>query len=129
MSSEVSSNEQGDQDPKPWSPTPEEFEKLTQWAGELEIRPQDLYQETREGWLQDLVREPQDVARIAPLMKQVFLELFTNFTEPLPLIGLLQHYVEAQPMEKTYFLIRGTLPEVKRQLDVLLGENTPEIPN
>jgi hypothetical protein len=32
-------------------------------------------------------------------------------------------------MEKTYFLIRGTLPEVKRQLDVLLGENTPEIPN
>jgi hypothetical protein len=45
------------------------------------------------------LREPHDVSKIAPFIKEVFLEFF-NVTEPLTLIGLLQHYVEAEPMEK-----------------------------
>src|SRR5215472_4927360 len=100
MSTEANNNERRDQDPKPWSPTPEQLTRLTEWAGELEIRPQDLYQQGREAWLQDLVREPHDVSGIAPFIKEVFLEFFKNVTEPLALIGLLQHYVEAEPMEK-----------------------------
>lgn len=113
MSNQGKDNKRGDHDPKPWSPTPEEFEKLTSWAREIATIPQVLYEESREAWLPELLREPEDLGRLAPFMKQMFLRLFEleeSFAAEsqdapqdvfrFPLIGLLQHYVRAKPMEK-----------------------------
>lgn len=106
MSNEGKDKERRDQDPKPWCPTPEEFEKLKSWARKIGGPPQRLYEERREPWLQELVRAPKDLARLAPFMKQMFLQQFAKFpiarpdVLPFRLITLLQHYVEAQPMDK-----------------------------
>jgi hypothetical protein len=112
MTKEANSNEHGNQEPEIWSPTPKEYEKLTLWAGQIQMCPEDLYDESDERWLRDILRETKDLAKLAPFMKQIFLKEFQEEwicaspvsappdLLPFPLIGLLLDYVKAQPIEK-----------------------------
>ena len=84
----------------------------------------DLYDESREKWLRQILREPRDLANLVPLIEEDFLENFneeSHSAHPSPFLALLQDYAKAQPMEKALInlvlrrLANVTVPELVKE--------------
>jgi hypothetical protein len=88
--------------------SPAQIDAITRWAQEINMYLEDLYQESDETMLRQILSQEKDLGKLASSMKRIFLEEFEVewvcalpcHNIPFPLIGLLQHYCNSNPAEK-----------------------------